>query len=81
MTTKRENQVRQNTTIGWKFLVDQKYGSQQWVSSKLLKESNPVEVAEFVTDLNIADDPAFAWLVPFFLINIDRVISAVNSRV
>ena len=48
---------------------------------KLLKESNPVEVAEFVTALNIANEIAFAWWVTFSLRKRDRIISAVNSRV
>ena len=48
---------------------------------KLLKESNPVEVAEFFTTQNIVDEPAFAWWVKFFLTKCDRIISAVNSRV
>ena len=46
-----------------------------------MKESNPVEVADFVTARNIADEPAFVWWVPFFLRKRDRIISAVNSRV
>ena len=49
--------MRQKITIGWKFFVKCKDGSQEWVPLKLLKESNPVEVAEFVTARNIADEP------------------------
>ena len=48
---------------------------------KLLKESNPVEVAKLVTALNIVDDNAFAWWVTFFLRKRDRNISAVNSSI
>ena len=53
--------MRQKTIIGWKFHVDWKYGLQEWVPLKLLKESKPVEAAEFVTARNIADEPTFSW--------------------
>ena len=33
------------TTIGWQLLAQFKDGSQQWISLKDFKESNPVEVA------------------------------------
>ena len=48
---------------------------------KLFKESNPVEVADFVIARNIADEPAFSWWVPFSLKKRDMIISAFNSRV
>ena len=48
---------------------------------KLLKKSNPVELATFVIARNISDEPAFDWWVPFVLRNCDMIISAVNSRV
>ena len=47
MTKKRGNRVRQKTTIGWKSLFKWKDGSQEWVPLKLLKESKPVELANF----------------------------------
>ena len=81
LVTKRDNRVQRKTTIVWKFLYDWKDGSQTWVPLKLLKESNPVEVAEYVKARNINDDPAFAWWVPYTLRNRDRIISDVNSRV
>jgi hypothetical protein len=46
-----------------------------------LKESNPVEVAEYVTEAGLQDEPAFAWWVPFTLKKRDRIISAINTRV
>ena len=81
LVMKRGNRVQSKTTIGWKFLCDWKDGYQTWLTMKLLKESNPVEVAEYVKARNINDDPAFAWWVPYTLRNRDRIISAVNSRV
>ena len=50
-----------NTTVGWSFLVQWGDGSRQWIDLKVLKESNPVQVGEYVIARGIADEPAFAW--------------------
>ena len=68
-------------THGWKFLVQWANGLCQWIGLKILKESNPVQVAEYVTARNIADKPAFAWWVPSVLRKRDVIESAVTSRV
>ena len=46
-----------------------------------MKESNPVDVAEYVTAREIQDEPAFAWWVPYTLRKRDIIVSAVSSRV
>ncbi len=75
--TKRMRQTMQ----GWKFLVEWSNGLCQWINLKLLKESNPVQVAEYATSRNIAEEPAFAWWVPYVLRKRDAIVKAVNSRV
>ena len=80
VTRSGRRRLRQ-TTAGWKLLVRWKDGNEQWVPLKLLKESNPVDVAEFAQAREIQDEPAFSWWVPFTLRKRDRIISAVNSRV
>ncbi len=52
--------IRQ-TTKGWKLLVQWHDGSHQWIDLKILKESNPIHVAEYATARDIAEHPAFAW--------------------
>jgi hypothetical protein len=47
----------------------------------LLKESNPLQVAEHATSCNIAEEPAFAWWVPYILRKQDVILKAVNSCV
>ena len=69
------------TTKGWSFLVQWKDGTQSWLLLKDMKESYPVEVAEYAIAKSIATEPAFDWWVPFTLRKRDRVIMAVNSRV
>ena len=53
VTTKRGLRKLCQTTIGWKFLCEFKDGSNTWVSLKVLKESHPIEVAEYVTALDL----------------------------
>ena len=55
------------TTVGWKFLVEWANGSRQWIELKILKESNPVKVAEYTMACDIGEEPAFAWWVPYLL--------------
>jgi hypothetical protein len=75
--TKRMRQ----TTQGWKFLVRWANGTRQWIDLKILKESNPVQVAEYVTARNTADEPAFAWWVPYVLRKQDVIVLAVTTMV
>ena len=52
---------KQRLTIkGWSFLVNWKDGSQSWVPLKDIKESNPIEVSEFVTGKGLEKESAFA---------------------
>ena len=53
------NAVHRRTTKGWQLLVQWKDGSTSWTPLKDLKESNPVEVAEYAVANKIADEPAF----------------------
>ena len=80
-TTKMGRRTLRQTTIGWKFEVLWKDGTKSWVPLKVLKESNPVEVAEYISSRKLAGEAAFAWWVPYTLRKRDRIISAVNSRV
>ena len=35
------------TSKGWKLIVEWKYGTQDWISLRDIKEYNPVETAEY----------------------------------
>ena len=48
---------------GWKLLVEWKDGSVDWVPQKDLKQSNPVELAEYDVANEISDEPALNWWV------------------
>ena len=79
-TRSGQRQLRQ-TTLGWNLLIAWKDGSQQWVPLKIMKESNPVEVAEFAVARNIDKEPAFQWWVPYTLCKRDHIIAGVKARV
>ena len=69
------------TTKGWQLLVLWKDGTEQWVPLKLLKEANPIEVAEFAVSKGIEEYPAFAYWVPYVLRKRDKIVASVNSRI
>ena len=81
ITTRSGQKRLRKSTAGWSFLVQWRDGEEQWVPLRILKESNPIEVAEYVVANSMEDEAAFSWWVPFTLKQRDRIISAVNSRV
>ena len=62
------NSVRKKrTTRGWKLLVQWKDGTTSWARLADMKESFPLETAEYARRNQIAEEPAFAWWVPTVL--------------
>jgi hypothetical protein len=80
VVTKRGQRRLRITTSGWKLLIQWKDGSETWVPLKDMKESHPVEVAEFAKAKGIDDEAAFAYWVPYTLRKRDAIIGAVKSR-
>ena len=80
ITTKMGTKCRQETTKGWELLIEWKDGSTNWVSLKDIKESYPVQVAEFSLATRISMEPAFAWWVPFVLKKRNRILAKVKSK-
>ena len=80
-TTKSGNRRYRKTTVGWKLLVLWKDGSEQWIPLKDMKESHPIEVAEFAKAVGIDHEPGFAWWVPYTLRKRDVIIAAVKHRI
>ena len=79
ITSRNGNKTPKKTTCGWELLAQMKEGLAQWVPLKELKESNPVELAEYAVANKIDHEPAFAWWVPFALLKRNRVISKPTS--
>ena len=68
------------TTKGWYFLYLWKDGSTTWDPLKDLKESNPVDISEYVVGNRISEEVAFAWWVPYTLKKQDHIIAKVKAR-
>ena len=81
VVTRRGQRKLRKTTCGWKLLIKWKDETESWVPLKDLKESHPVEVAEYAKARGISDEPAFAWWVPYTLRKRDIILSAVKSRI
>ena len=70
-----------HSTIGWQLCCQWKDSSSSWVNLLTdLKESHPIEVAEYAKILGIDHEPAFNWWVPHILKKRDRIISLVKKR-
>ena len=80
ITTKMGTKRKRETTNGWELLIEGKDGSTNWVSLKDIKESYPVQVAEFALASRISMDPAFAWWVPFVLKKRNQILAKVKSK-
>ena len=74
------NRHLRKTTKGWKLCIEWKDGTTTWERLADLKESNPVEVAEYAIAQGIQDEPAFLWWVPYTIQRRNRIIAAVNKR-
>ena len=60
------NQRRlRKSTAGWKLQILWKDKSESWVHLKDIKESHPIEVAEYARARGIDNEPAFTWWVPY----------------
>jgi len=77
---KRHNKVPKKTTQGWKLLVQFKDQSTSWVKLKDLKESHPVQLAEYAKNNQLMDEPAFRWWAPHIIRKRDRILKKMNSR-
>ena len=71
---------RKITTRGCDINVSWKDGTTSWVPLKDMKESNPLEVAEYASRNNLIDHPVFAWWVPITLKRRARIIKQVTHR-
>jgi Reverse transcriptase (RNA-dependent DNA polymerase) len=68
------------TTHGWHLCVLWKDGTTSWERLADLKESNPVDVAEYAVANGIREEPAFVWWVPHVIKKRDRIICSIGQR-
>eukprot|EP00804_Cyclotella_cryptica_P004599 CCRYP_006925-RA/>CCRYP_006925-RA protein AED:0.38 eAED:0.38 QI:0/0/0/1/1/1/2/0/264 len=72
--------IVKRSTRGWELCCEWKDGSTSWQKLSDLKESHPLQVAEFAFAAQIADEPAFNWWVSWVLKKRDRIVSLVSAE-
>jgi hypothetical protein len=80
MITLRGQKRMRKMTQGWELLIRWANQSDFWIALKDMKESHPVETAEFTRARDIADEPAFAWWVPYTLRKRDIILCKFKPR-
>ena len=68
------------TTKGWELLIKWKDKSESWIKLANMKESHPVEVAEYARARRIDKEPVFEWWVPHTLKKRQVILSAFKKR-
>ncbi len=71
---------QKRNTVGWQICCQWKDDSLSWEKLSDLKESHPLETAEYAVTMGINHAPAFNWWVPHVLRKRDQIISAVAKR-
>ena len=79
-TTPQGARKRIITTKGCDVNVSWMDGTTSWVPLKDIKESNPLEVTDYVARNNLMEHPVFVWWVPMTLRRRDRIIKQVTHR-
>jgi hypothetical protein len=74
------NKKVRKTTNNWNLCVEWKDGTTSWERLVNLKESNPVEVAEYAAAKSLLEAPAFVWWSPHVLKKRSRIIADVTKR-
>ena len=68
------------TTKGWHLCCQWNDGSTSWHPLKDLKESHPIQVAEYAVNNKLLEEPAFNWWASHTLKKRDRIISKMKKR-
>jgi hypothetical protein len=74
------NKKVRKTTKGWNLSVEWKDGTTIWERLADLKESNPVEFAEYAATKSLLDTADFFWCTPYVLKKRTRIIVAVTKN-
>jgi len=74
-TLNRSGEQRKKiTTAGWHIKVQWTDGSTDELPLSVVKESNPIELAEYAMVAGLTEEPAFKWWVPHTLRTRNRII-------
>eukprot|EP00970_Alexandrium_tamarense_P000826 scaffold95_cov108-Alexandrium_tamarense.AAC.11 len=80
-TIKRNGEkVPKITTDGWELLVEFKDGTTEWVKLKDVKDSNPIELAEYAIANQLQEEPPFKWWAEKALRRRNRSVYKAKSK-
>ena len=79
-TTAQGARRRKITTRGCDLNILWTDGTASWIPLKDMKESNPLEVAEYAIRNSVDDHPVFAWWVPQTMKRKETIIKQVTHR-
>ena len=71
---------RRRTTKGWEVLIRWKDGSTTWNALKDVKDSYPIQLAEYAKLNGITEEHAFGWWVDFVLNRQKRTLAKIKSK-
>jgi hypothetical protein len=80
ITSHNGNRSMRKTTKGWDISIQWRDDSTSWEPLKNIKESNPIQLAEYAVANKIADETAFAWWIYEVLKRQDRMMYAIKTR-
>ena len=75
-----EKEKGKKTTKGHQLHVAWRDGTESWIPLKDMKESYPIETAEFAVQSGIHELPAYQWWIPHAMRKKDQIISATVHR-
>ena len=78
--TRSRMKRKKRTAQGWEICVQWKDRSTNWMALKYLKDSYPVDLAEYAVINKIQNEPAFAWWVPYVISKRKRIIAKLRSK-
>ena len=78
-SAKTSNKSKEEHLNDWKLLVRWKNGSEEWRDLKELKDSLPVDVAEYTKAKKLDQEDAFKCWVPFTLCKRDAIVAAISE--
>ena len=79
--TKNGRHHLRKTRKGWELLIKWKDISESWIKLADMKESHPVEVAEYARARGIDKEPAIEWWVPHTLKKRQVILAALKKRI
>ena len=77
---KRNGKRKRFTAKDWEFCVIWKDGSTNWISIKDLKESYPLQLAEYAKNHKLENEEAFSWWLPYVLKKRKLIIAKLKSK-